>query len=261
MHTSPTGVSQLETSEDVRLKAYKCPAGIWTIGAGHTSAAGEPRVHPGMIITLEEAHAILREDLTKTEAAVSKHVKVPLSQNQFDALVLFVYNIGGTAFAKSTLLKVLNKGKYEAVPAQLLRWTRSDGRVLPGLVKRRHMEADLWSHVSVADIHDGPIAQKVDKPATDKSPTITHAIPAAFWATVLTHLHSLPHPPPAVMYALGCGLLGGVVFCAGALTYKLLFKGKECSSTTSEITRQSTEVSREPSLPPSPDISPEPTTP
>lgn len=147
MKVSKAGLNLIKEFEGVKLTAYKCPAGIWTIGIGHTAAAGPPKVEPGMTITLQEAYDILNRDLDQYEAAVNKFVKVPLSQNQFDALVSFVYNVGVGAFQKSTLLKKLNAGQYSAVPGELMKWTKAGGRELPGLVRRRRAEASLWRDV------------------------------------------------------------------------------------------------------------------
>lgn len=148
MKTSQAGVDLIKQFEGQRLTAYKCPAGIWTIGYGHTSAAGEPTVQPGMTITYQEANAILVRDLGKYEDAVDRLVKVPLTQNQFDALVSFTYNVGEGALAKSTLLKKLNAGQYDAVPAELMKWTKGGGKELPGLVRRRRAECAMWRGVS-----------------------------------------------------------------------------------------------------------------
>ena len=147
MKTSPAGISLIQEFEGRRLEAYKCPAGIWTIGYGHTSAAGAPEVKPGMVITKQEANDILIRDLVKYENAVDRLVKVPLTQNQFDALVSFAFNVGEGALAKSTLLKKLNAGNYDAVPAELMKWTKGGGKELPGLVRRRRAEAAMWRGV------------------------------------------------------------------------------------------------------------------
>ena len=147
MKTSPAGISLIQEFEGRRLEAYKCPAGIWTIGYGHTSAAGAPEVKPGMVITKQEANDILIRDLVKYENAVDRLVKVPLTQNQFDALVSFTFNVGEGALAKSTLLKKLNAGNYDAVPAELMKWTKGGDKELPGLVRRRRAEAAMWRGV------------------------------------------------------------------------------------------------------------------
>lgn len=147
MRTGTRGIAVIKEYEGVRLQAYKCPAGVWTIGVGHTSAAGDPQVQPGMTITEAEAMQILRQDLVRFEDAITRRVKVELKQHQFDALVSFVFNVGERAFAESTLLRKLNAGRYGDVPAELMKWTRGGGRELPGLVRRRRAEAALWRSV------------------------------------------------------------------------------------------------------------------
>jgi lysozyme len=144
MKTSNKGLSLIKEFEGLELAAYLCPANVWTIGYGHTSAAGPPAVRSGMRVTKAEADEILRRDLVRYENGVKKLVKVPLNQSQFDALVSFCYNVGEGALGKSTLLKKLNRGEYAAIPAELMKWTRGGGKELPGLVRRRRAEAKLW---------------------------------------------------------------------------------------------------------------------
>lgn len=143
MKTSQAGKDLIISFEGIRLQAYKCPAGVWTIGVGSTV----PAVHAGEVITKQQALARFDKDLTKFEGAVDRLVKVPLTQNQFDALVSFTFNVGEGALAKSTLLKKLNAGDYDAVPAELMKWTKGGGKELPGLVRRRRAEAAMWRGV------------------------------------------------------------------------------------------------------------------
>jgi len=150
MQTSQRGIELIKEFEGLRLKAYLCPAKVWTIGYGHTTAAGPPIVQPGMSITSKQAEEILRSDLGKYEAGVLKLVKVPLTQGQFDALVSFAYNCGRGALGRSTLLKRVNAGRFDAVPAELMKWTKAGGRELAGLVRRRRAEAALWRAVDEA---------------------------------------------------------------------------------------------------------------
>lgn len=147
MKVSAAGISLIKEFEGVRLKSYKCPAGVWTLGVGHTSAAGPPKVGPGMEITNAQAMKILAQDLVQFEDGVDAAVKVPLTQNQFDALVSFAFNVGLGALQKSTLLRKLNAGQYGAVPAELMKWTKAGGKELPGLIRRRRAEAALWRGV------------------------------------------------------------------------------------------------------------------
>lgn len=147
MKVSAAGINLIKEFEGVRLKSYKCPAGVYTIGVGHTSAAGPPKVGPGMEITNAQAMKILAQDLVQFEDGVEAAVRVPLTQNQFDALVSFTFNVGLGAFQKSTLLKKLNAEDYAAVPAELMKWTKAGGKELPGLVRRRRAEAAMWRGV------------------------------------------------------------------------------------------------------------------
>lgn len=139
MKTGPKGLALVKEFEGLRLKAYRCPAGIWTIGYGSTGKA----VHEGLTITAEQAEEWLKRDLARFEKRVSVLVIVPLNQSQFDALVSFDFNTG--ALGRSTLLRLLNRGEYETVPAELAKWTRGGGKVLPGLVRRRAAEAALFT--------------------------------------------------------------------------------------------------------------------
>ncbi len=139
MKTSDHGVRFIQRFEGLRLGAYQCSAGVWTIGYGHTLG-----VKRGDAITEAQADALLREDLEPCERAVNDLVTVQLSQGAFDSLVSFVFNLGRGAFSSSTLLKLLNKGDYQGAADQFEKWCRAGGRVLPGLLKRRHAEAAMF---------------------------------------------------------------------------------------------------------------------
>lgn len=134
------GLALVRAYEGLRLEAYQDGAGIWTIGYGHTEG-----VRRCDAISAERAEQLLEADLMEAEAAVSRLVRVPLTDNQFAALVSFVFNEGEGAFAQSTLLRKLNEGGYGLVPACLKSWIFAGGRVQPGLVRRRAAEAALWS--------------------------------------------------------------------------------------------------------------------
>lgn len=121
------------------MTAYKCPAGVWTIGYGHTATAKQ-----GMTITQAKAVELLKNDLARFEAGVNTYVKVPINQNQFDALVSFSYNVGSGALKTSTLLKKLNAKDYQGAADEFLRWNKASGKVLAGLTKRRETERALF---------------------------------------------------------------------------------------------------------------------
>jgi lysozyme len=166
--TSQAGLDLIKQFEGTRLQSYVCPAGILTIGVGHTSAAGPPKVLPNMTITYQEANEILARDLIKYESAVDRLVQVPLTQNQFDALVSFTFNVGEGALAKSTLLKKLNSGNYAAVPGELMKWTKGGGKELPGLVRRRRAEAAMWRGMddkASIDMDEARLAPDAPQPA------------------------------------------------------------------------------------------------
>lgn len=133
--------------------------GTLTIGYGHTG----PDVKPGARITPAEGMALLRKDLDRFEARVDREVKVPLTDNQFAALVSFAFNVGEQAFAESTLLRKLNAGDYDAVPGELMKWTKSKGKKMRGLVNRRAAEAGLWAKGSYVQ-SSGSLAKKDTKP-------------------------------------------------------------------------------------------------
>jgi len=154
MHMSPEGLNALlKKFEGCKLKAYRCPAGVCTIGYGHTSAAGAPQVVDGMIITQADADEILKRDIVKYEIAVMDLVKVKLTQNQFDVLVDFAYNAGVGNLKSSTMLKKVNAGDLDAVPAELMKWTKGGGKVLPGLVRRRQAAGAWWTAQDHPDDH------------------------------------------------------------------------------------------------------------
>lgn len=137
--TSAEGIDLIKSHEGLRLNAYLCPAGVLTIGYGHTAT-----VYPNMAITTSQAETLLTEDLRKFEDAVSKYVTVPISQNQFDALVSFSFNVGVGAFRGSTLLRLLNNKRYRQAANEFDRWVNGGGVRLPGLVRRRREEKELF---------------------------------------------------------------------------------------------------------------------
>lgn len=143
--TSRPGVEVIKRFEGLKLEAYRCPAGVLTIGYGHTGAD----VKEGMRITEEQAEEFLRSDLRHIERRVQQLVTAPLTQGQFDALVSFAYNVGLGALERSTLLKRLNAEDYRGAAAQFGLWTRAAGRDLPGLVRRRRAERELFEEVAV----------------------------------------------------------------------------------------------------------------
>lgn len=143
MKVSNKAIEIIKKYEGLELTVYRCPAGILTIGYGHTKTA-----EPGMTINKEMAELLLKQDLNDFEKAINELVKVPLTQNQFDALISFVFNIGTDKFKNSTLLKKINEGNYKEAANEFLKWTKSRQpgglKDLPGLIKRRNDEKKLF---------------------------------------------------------------------------------------------------------------------
>ena len=139
MNIGQRGIEIIKHFEGCELEAYKCPAGVWTIGYGHIKGVSE-----GMSITQEQAEQMLLDELKEYENYINELVVVDLSQNQFDALVSWVYNLGPANLKSSTLLKVLNSGDYAGVPEQIERWNKAGGKVLEGLIRRRLAESSLF---------------------------------------------------------------------------------------------------------------------
>jgi len=134
------GLALIKVYEGLRLKAYQDSVGVWTIGYGHTN-----NVKPGDVLSDEsQASGLLAFDLANAEAAVSRLVKVDLTDNQFAALVSFVFNLGSGNFAMSTLLKKINSGDMAGAAKEFKRWNRAGKKVLAGLVRRRDAEAALF---------------------------------------------------------------------------------------------------------------------
>ena len=120
MKTSQEGINAIKKREGLRLKSYQDQAGVWTIGYGHTS----PMITEGMKITKATAENYLKSDVRRFEDAITEAVRVGLSQHRFDTLVSFAFNVGVSAFKGSTLVRELNRGNYENVPHQLMRWNK-----------------------------------------------------------------------------------------------------------------------------------------
>lgn len=138
------GLAIIKASEGLALKAYLCPAGVLTIGYGHTGND----VLPGQVITEAEAEEILQVDLQRFEDSVDRgltaQARAATTGNQFSAMVSFCFNVGTQAFKKSTLLRKHNAGETQAAADQFLRWNKAGGRILEGLTARRRAERSLY---------------------------------------------------------------------------------------------------------------------
>lgn len=144
MKTSKNGIQLIKQFEGCRLKAYKCPAGVWTIGIGHTGTVNGKPIVEGMTITELMAETLLAIDLQKFENAINTLVKKSLTQNEFDSLTSFVFNVGIGAFRNSTMLRLLNQGNFSEAALQFQRWNKAGGKVLKGLTRRRLAEKMLF---------------------------------------------------------------------------------------------------------------------
>lgn len=140
MKISQKGLDLIKSFEGLELKAYKDSVGVLTIGWGSTGS----HVKQGMVITKEQAEALLKEDVSRFEKGVNDFVKVPLTQNQFDSLVSFSFNLGLGNLKSSTLLKKLNASDYSGAANEFLRWNKAAGKVLNGLTRRRQAEKDMF---------------------------------------------------------------------------------------------------------------------
>jgi lysozyme len=140
MKTSDDGIKRIIEREGCKLKAYRDSGGVWTICVGHTSRAGPPTVVPGMTATLTECRAILDNDIKKFEVAVNAAIRVPMTQNQFDAMVSLCFNIGVYGFKNSSVVRHFNAGNLAKAGASFLLWNKVKGRVVRGLVNRRESE-------------------------------------------------------------------------------------------------------------------------
>src|SRR5271166_29191 len=134
------GLQLTENFEGLRLTAYQDQVGVWTIGYGHTG----PDVYAGLTISQNDATALLMHDVATAAACVNRLVTVPLTQDEFDALVDFVFNLGTQAFATSTLLRKLNAHDFNGAIAEFVKWDHAGGQVVAGLLRRRMAEAQLF---------------------------------------------------------------------------------------------------------------------
>jgi len=233
---SPSGIGLIKKFEGLHkqtsegdVRAYRCPAGRWSIGWGHCKG-----VKSGMRATVEECEQFLQEDLNEAGNVVTRLVHVPLTQHQFDALASFIFNLGQGNFAESTLLRKLNQGLYDEVPEQLMRWNKArvDGVLTPlkGLTRRRTAEAALFSmDVPLADDGGDMMAQKPEQSATKplkKSKTLAGAGiagGAGIMAEVAAQLQPLVGYSESIKYIFLAASLAGVAL----VTYARIKDSKE----------------------------------
>ena len=156
MKVSQKCIEQIKKDEGVRNRPYQCPALLWTVGVGHVIDPQHAKVPMAdrkqlpipagwdRVLSPDEIDDILRKDLERFEAGVSRLIKVELTQGQFDALVSFSFNVGLGNLQNSTLRMKVNRSDFEGAAEQFLVWTKAGGRVLPGLVKRRSHEKEMF---------------------------------------------------------------------------------------------------------------------
>lgn len=177
MKTSAAGRALIKAFEGLFLRAYQDSVGVWTIGYGHTTAAGGPRVERGMTITESEADQLLANDLGRVEQNVTKVITVALTQNEFDALVSLDFNTG--ALARSTVRKRINAGDRAGAMQTLLLYDHAGGKVLRGLTRRRQAEKLMFEgKVSQSLALAGAKAPKEEPPPPppDVEPTPTQPV-------------------------------------------------------------------------------------
>jgi lysozyme len=141
MQVSEQGLNLIKAFEGFRSAPYRCPGGYQTIGYGHVIKPYET----WETITEDDAYLLLCKDVGIASRAVHRLIHVPLNQNQFDALTSFTFNMGTGVLQRSTVRSCVNRGEHDVVPYELMKWVRAGGRIVPGLVKRRGIEARLYT--------------------------------------------------------------------------------------------------------------------
>jgi lysozyme len=179
MKVSKEGLELIKKHEGLRLDAYRCPAGVWTIGYGITSSAGVGKVVPGMKITHAQAEDMLRRALGVYEQGVLKALNRAPTQNQFDALVSFAFNVGVPAMSKSSVIRHYTAGDLNKAANAFSMWNKAKGKVLPGLTRRRAEERALFLKPS-APVAVAPAPAPTPAPA----PSTPEPVPAKPGATI-----------------------------------------------------------------------------
>ncbi|MET4636140.1 lysozyme [Kaistia defluvii] len=203
---SAEGIAMVKRFEGFKAKAYLDTGKVLTIGYGHTSDSNYV-VRAGAVITEAQAEHLLKLDLREAEETVSRLVKVSLNDNQFAALVSFVFNIGEKQFKGSTLLKKLNKGDYASVPSELLKWVNDNGKRITGLVNRRNAEGGLW--VKGAFVSSASVPAAPPKANILTNPAVL--MPAATAAGTVIAAANGPGP---IAYAIGAVIVIGAAVAA-----------------------------------------------
>lgn len=165
------GLDLIKSFEGLYLTAYLDIVGVPTIGYGCTEGVTKEDVKNKRTITEAEAEAMMMSELAKFERGVETYVKVPINQNQFDALVSFSYNLGLGSLQKSTLLKLLNAGDVSGAAEQFLRWNKAGGKEVRGLTRRREAERSLFLKSDTVSgsnlLPSGPSEEEINKKLAD----------------------------------------------------------------------------------------------
>ena len=212
------GLELIKAQEGFRSRAYRDPVGVWTIGYGHTSMAGPPHVRAGLEISQSEGENILRRDVERFASGVRRLLTRSLSDRQFSALVSFAYNVGLGNFERSSVLRAVNAGNFEAVPRRLSLWVKAGGRTLPGLIRRRAAEAALFTADGLAPA-EGLVGQPVEAPrgkAAHTSTTTLAAIVSAL-AAAASSLASGVRDLAGALPAARPSLIAAVIVAAAAV--------------------------------------------
>lgn len=139
MKASQQAYNLIREFEGLRLQSYQCPSGIWTIGYGHTT-----NVAPNTVISQLQANLLLQEDIAQCERTLNKY-NLALTQNMYDALISFIYNVGAGNFHRSALLSKVKANPYDSsISDEFLKWIHSKGKPLAGLQRRRMAEMKLY---------------------------------------------------------------------------------------------------------------------
>lgn len=168
MDISSAGLSFIKEREGFFENSYLCPAGVWTIGWGTIRWDANTPVRQGETITRDHAEKLLLKEVQRVEDAIDETIKVPLTQGMFDCLCSWGYNVGigwitGRGHQQATLIKELNRGNYDRVPSELLKFKMANGKPLQGLLNRRKLEIkELWLADDLEAVEPAPMPQKVE---------------------------------------------------------------------------------------------------
>jgi lysozyme len=217
MKMTEEGLALIKRFEGLRLEAYRDAVGVWTIGYGHTSMAGAPDVRQGLRVTDTEAHDILVRDVDAFARGVRALLRVSLTPSQFSALVSFAFNVGLGGLKRSSVLDAVNTRNFEAVPRRLNLWTKAGGRVLPGLLRRRAAEGELFMSDN-SSATEAPVLPVPSKPAVHSR---------TFWSAAAVMLLAVVQAWLSVSLKLaGIAVLLAMAACISVIVYERYKKMK-----------------------------------